>query len=197
MARARRRLDRQHHVDRRDQRRRRADDVPRRRRPRSSTSPGAIAVDLAEHGIRVNCVAPAHIPTDDQRDLRPGGDRAAHAAAAAHGIAAATSRTRRCSWPATGRRRSPGSCCPSTAARPPGRPMVKFEDVAGRRPTRRRSERSMDPATGIYSCDDHLDLSAVPPDALGVAAAARAAPSAARTSSTRDGKRGRGCARTA
>ena len=23
-----------------------------------------IAIDLAEHGIRVNCVAPAHIPTD-------------------------------------------------------------------------------------------------------------------------------------
>ena len=23
-----------------------------------------VAVDLAEHGIRVNCVAPAHIPTD-------------------------------------------------------------------------------------------------------------------------------------
>ena len=27
----------------------------------------SIAIDLAEHGIRVNCVAPAHIPTDDQR----------------------------------------------------------------------------------------------------------------------------------
>ena len=40
----------------------------------------------------------------------------------------------RCSSPATGRRRSPGSCCRSTAARPPGRPMVKFEDVVADRP---------------------------------------------------------------
>ena len=43
----------------------------------------------------------------------------------------------------------------------------------------------MTAATDVYSCDDHLDLSAVPPDGLGVAAAARAAPSAARASSTR------------
>ena len=46
----------------------------------------------------------------------------------------------------------------------------------------------MDPTTGIYSCDDHLDLSAVPPDAVAVAAAARARPSAVRASTTRDGK---------
>ncbi len=46
----------------------------------------------------------------------------------------------------------------------------------------------MDPATGIYSCDDHLDLSAVPPELWRVAAAARRRPSAARTSSTRDGE---------
>ena len=61
--RARRRLDRQHHVDRRDQRRRRADDVPRREGRGHPLHAGRIAIDLAEHGIRVNCIAPAHIPT--------------------------------------------------------------------------------------------------------------------------------------
>ena len=34
-----------------------------RRRPRSSTSRGRLAVELAAHGVRVNCIAPAHIPT--------------------------------------------------------------------------------------------------------------------------------------
>ena len=31
-----------------------------------------VAIDVAEHGIRVNCVAPAHIPTDINASLRPG-----------------------------------------------------------------------------------------------------------------------------
>ena len=46
----------------------------------------------------------------------------------------------------------------------------------------------MDPATGIYSCDDHLDLSAVPPERLAVTPAARARRARRRTWSTRDGK---------
>ena len=62
-----------------------------------------VAVDLAEHGIRVNCVAPAHIPTDINSHLRPGRDRAPHAAPATHRVAGETSRTRRCSSRATGR----------------------------------------------------------------------------------------------
>ena len=45
----------------------------------------------------------------------------------------------------------------------------------------------MDPATGIYSCDDHLDLSAVPPECGSRGCRARR-PSAARAWSTRDGK---------
>ena len=102
-----------------------------------------VAIDLAEHGIRVNCIAPAHIPTDINTSLRPGDDRAAHAAAATHRARRATSRTRCCTSPATGRRRSPGSCCRSTAGRPPDRPMVKLEDV--RRRPRRRRRRSRDP----------------------------------------------------
>ena len=41
------------------------------------------AIDLAEHGIRVNCIAPARHRDLDQRQLRPVPDRSAHAAAPA------------------------------------------------------------------------------------------------------------------
>ena len=61
--RARRRLDHQHRVDRRAHRRRRADRLPRCRRRPSCSSASRAAIDLADYGIRVNCIAPGHIPT--------------------------------------------------------------------------------------------------------------------------------------
>ena len=46
------------------------------------------AVELAQHDIRVNCIAPAHIPTAINANVGPVVDRARDAAAAAPGIAA-------------------------------------------------------------------------------------------------------------
>ena len=54
----------------------------------------------------------------------------------------------------------------------------------------------MDLATGIYSCDDHLDLRAVPPELWAVAPVAAPTPSAGRTWSSATASRS-GCARTA
>ena len=115
----RRRLDHQHHVDRRDQRRRRADDLPRREGRGHPSHP--VRRDRrrrTRHPRELRRAGPH--PHRHQQSLRPGRDRAAHAAAAAHRDRRKTSRTLLCTLPATGRRRSPGSCCRSTAGRPPG-----------------------------------------------------------------------------
>ena len=69
---ARRRFDRQHHVDRRDQRRRRADRLPRVEGRGRPLHPVAPPIDLADHGIRVNCIAPATSrPRSRNYDLGP------------------------------------------------------------------------------------------------------------------------------
>src|SRR4051812_26122503 len=48
--------------------------------------------------------------------------------------------------------------------RPPDPRWPTSRNSSPRAPTRNRSRGSMDPATGVYSCDDHLDLYAVPPE---------------------------------
>ena len=63
MARARRRCDREHRVDRRAHRRRRTDRVPRVEGGGRPVQPVGMAIDLAPHSIRVNCIAPGHIAT--------------------------------------------------------------------------------------------------------------------------------------
>ena len=95
-----------------------------------------VAIDLAEHGVRVNCVAPAHIPTDINCVLRPDGDRAAHAAAPAR-------RDRRSDvanavlYLASDRSAQvTGIVLPVDGGTTAGRPMAKIKDVAAA-PTRR------------------------------------------------------------
>ena len=108
--------------------------------------------------------ARAH-PDRDQRRTTTVVDRPGHAAAAAPGIAARRGRGGRCTSPATAPRRSPGSCCRSTAARPPARRPID-QGPNGRAPDgRAEGRRILRPR--IYSCDDHLDLSAVPPRRVG------------------------------
>ena len=59
------------------------------RKPPSSSSAASIAIDLAEYGIRVNCIAPGHIPTGiTTYDMGP--------VIRAHPAAAAPRRTRGC-----------------------------------------------------------------------------------------------------
>ena len=88
----------------------------------------ALTVDMAyahgRQGIRVNAVVPGHITTpllysvlgdtpetEYRRAARRGVEPARH-----RGDRRGTSRTRRCSWPATRRAGSPASHCPSTVA---------------------------------------------------------------------------------
>ena len=83
---ARRRLDHQHHLDRRDQRGRRADDVPRREGRGHPPHPMC-------RGRRCRTRHPCELrrsgphPDRHQQSLRPGRDRAAHATTATHGVA--------------------------------------------------------------------------------------------------------------
>ena len=77
----------------------------------------AIAVDLAEYGIRVNCIAPGHIPTDiTHYDLGP--LIRVHQPLQRQGRPRTSPRPS-CSSPASVPRRSPGSWSPSTAGRRP------------------------------------------------------------------------------
>jgi len=77
------------------------------------------AIDLADHNIRVNCIAPGHIATAiTNYDMGVVIQLTNHCSVTAH---RKTSRTRSCTWPAIGRPRSPGSCCRSTVAAPPDR----------------------------------------------------------------------------
>ena len=91
--RARRRFDHQHHVDRRRSTPGAGLIAYRASKAAVIQFSRSIAVDLAEHGIRVNCIAPAHIATAINATLRPSVDRPADAAAAAPGHARATSPT--------------------------------------------------------------------------------------------------------
>ena len=80
----------------------------------------------------MNCVAPAHIPTDINTHLRPGRDRAAHAAAATHGLAATTSPNAALFLASDRSAQVTGIVLPVDGGTTAGRPMVKFEDVAAR-----------------------------------------------------------------
>ena len=93
----------------------------------------SIAVDLAEYGIRVNCVAPAHIPTDinssyDQEKIvrlmqplqRIGSPRDVANAA----VYLASDRSAQVT----------GIVLPVDGGTTAGRPMVKLDDVAATRP---------------------------------------------------------------
>ena len=78
----------------------------------------SIALDLAQYGIRVNCLVPGQIQTamttydmDRVREVHP--------AAAPRRARPRTSPRPRCSSPATAPPRSPVSCSRSTAAPPP------------------------------------------------------------------------------
>ena len=81
----------------------------------------SIAVELAAHGIRVNCIAPAHIPTAINASYGPVVDRARDAAAAARGLAARRRGGGALPRERSGRADHRASCCPSTAARPRAR----------------------------------------------------------------------------
>ena len=114
---ARRRFDHQHHLDRRDQRRRRADDVPRHQGRGHPPHP--------VHGHRRRRARhPGQLrgagPHPDRRSTRPSTRRRSCASCSRCSASGRrrTWRTPSCTWPATGRPRSPGSCCPSTAGRP-------------------------------------------------------------------------------
>ncbi len=90
-----------------------------------------VAVDLAEHGIRVNCVAPAHIPTDinstyDQgaiiRLMQPLQRMGSPEDVANAALFLASDRSAQVT----------GIVLPVDGGTTAGRPMVKFEDVAAR-----------------------------------------------------------------
>ena len=114
-------VDRQHHVDRRDQRGRGRDGVSRHEGRGHPLHPVDRRRARRDTAIRVNCVAPAHIPTAINASLDQSLIVRRDAAVAARRARRATSR-RPCSTSrAIGPRRSPESCCPSTAGRPPVR----------------------------------------------------------------------------
>ena len=90
-----------------------------------------VAVDVAEHGIRVNCVAPAHIPTDinstyDQgaiiRLMQPLQRMGSPEDVANAALFLASDRSAQVT----------GIVLPVDGGTTAGRPMVKFEDVAAR-----------------------------------------------------------------
>ena len=90
-----------------------------------------VAVDVAEHGIRVNCVAPAHIPTDinshyDQgaivRLMQPLQRIGSPEDVANAALFLASDRSAQVT----------GIVLPVDGGTTAGRPMVKFEDVAAR-----------------------------------------------------------------
>jgi NAD(P)-dependent dehydrogenase (short-subunit alcohol dehydrogenase family) len=90
-----------------------------------------VAIDVAEHGIRVNCVAPAHIPTDinssyDQtaivRLMQPLQRMGSPTDVANAALYLASDRSAQVT----------GIVLPVDGGTTAGRPMVKFEDVAAR-----------------------------------------------------------------
>ena len=121
----------------------------------------SIAVELARHEHpRELHRARAH-PDRDQREPRPVVDRARDAAAAARGIAARRRGSRRSTSRATGPRRSPAIVLPVDGGTTAGSPPRSIKDLMAAPAS--RSEVSAKSTTDVYSCDDHLDLSAVPP----------------------------------
>ena len=84
----------------------------------------SIAIDLAEHNIRVNCIAPAHIATSINTSYDIVGDRAAHAAAPARGAAD---------------RRGERGAVPRQRARRADHGHRAARSTAGRRPVPRRT----------------------------------------------------------
>jgi NAD(P)-dependent dehydrogenase (short-subunit alcohol dehydrogenase family) len=96
-----------------------------------------VAVDVAEHGIRVNCVAPAHIPTDinasfDQaaivRLMQPLPRMGSPEDVANAALYLASDRSAQVT----------GIVLPVDGGTTAGRPMVKFEDVAARNDAKKR-----------------------------------------------------------
>ena len=90
-----------------------------------------VAIDVAEHGVRVNCVAPAHIPTDinssyDQgaivRLMQPLQRMGSPTDVANAALYLASDRSAQVT----------GIVLPVDGGTTAGRPMVKFEDVAAR-----------------------------------------------------------------
>ena len=76
-----------------------------------------VATDLAEYGVRVNCIAPGHIPTGiTNYDLGPTIEHASHCSARGHHT---TSLRPSSSWPANARPRSPELWCQWTGGRLP------------------------------------------------------------------------------
>ena len=131
--------------------------------------------------------ARAH-PDGDQHHLRPVADHPGDAAAAACRVAARCRGSRRSTWRATGPRRSPGSCCRSTAGRRPARRRRSIKDL------HRRARRAPTTEVSDGSGDRRLLLRRPPGSVarcrptVGVAARRAPTPSAARASSTRDGE---------
>ena len=86
---------------------------------------------VAEHGIRVNCIAPAHIPTDINTYL----DQSAivrRCSRCSAWVRRPTSPKPPCTWRATESAQVTGIVLPVDGGTTAGRPMVKFEDVAAR-----------------------------------------------------------------
>ena len=137
---ARRRIDHQHDVHRGDQRRGRADDLSRvegrrhphdpvrRRRPRRARDPRELC-------------GPGPYPDGHQRHLRPVADHPEDAAAAAGRVAERMLRMPPSTWRATAPPRSPGSSCPSTAARPRAHPPPTCVSCSPSARATRRRER--------------------------------------------------------
>ena len=124
---ARRRLHHQHGVDRRTQRRRGADRVPRVEgggrpvQPVGRDRPGGVRDPGELHRAR------PHRHRD--HELRHGAGDPADAAAAAPRHAGRRGERRPVPRPATGRRRSPGSCSRSTAGPSPARRSRQLRDL--------------------------------------------------------------------
>ena len=181
MADARRRRDRQHDVDRRDQRRRGRDGVPRHEGGGHPPHPVDRGRARAHYGIRVNCIAPAHIPTAinaalDQslivRAMQPL-QRVGSPRDVAEAVALPRERPGRADHRgrAARRRRHDRRFAAPLDQGPHGRAARAEAEVRhGYRRTR------------IYSCDDHLDLYGRAARRVGVAAAARAGRARARGS---------------
>ena len=119
------------------------------------------AIDLAEHSIRVNCIAPAHVATAINTNYDQG--QIVRLMQPLQRLAAAERRGGRGHVPrqrprrADHRRRPAGRRWHHRRAAPD-----RHEEGHGRAPEGREL-RMPGPATAVYSCDDHLDLSAVPP----------------------------------
>ena len=188
---ARRRLDHQHHLDRCDQAPAPGVMIYRAAKAAVVQVSKSLAIDLAEHGIRVNCIAPGHIPTGmttyDMTEVirlhQPLQRQGMPIDVAYAALFLASDRSRR----------SRGWCCRSTGGRPSATPSACPE---GARPPRGQGDgavtigRSARPRGGTHgSGEAHLLLRRSPGSAGGaaqpVAVASAARPGRARAARRR------------